>query len=104
MKAPDKCQYCGAKRRNGGLFRDSPHHDYVEFKCGSKLDDEHAESHLCTGNQRDQLLARVKRLEEFVRDCRDNWDCDEDGHTHGTGCRACAAKALLCSQSKEAKP
>jgi hypothetical protein len=34
-------------------------------------------------------------LVEFARDCRDNWDCDEDAHRHGTTCRKCAAAEVL---------
>ena len=37
----------------------------------------------------------IESLQEFVRDCRDNWDCDEDAHKHGTPCRSCEAKKLL---------
>lgn len=38
---------------------------------------------------------RIAELESFVRDVRDNWDCDEDAHRHGTRCRACEAAKLL---------
>ncbi len=34
-------------------------------------------------------------LEDFVRECRDNFDCDEDAHKHHTFCRACEAAKLL---------
>ena len=38
--------------------------------------------------------ARVAALEDFVRDVRDNYDCDRDAHTHNTRCRACEAWKL----------
>lgn len=37
----------------------------------------------------------IESLQEFVRDCRDNWDCDEDAHRYNTPCRSCEAKKLL---------
>lgn len=42
-----------------------------------------------------RLLARVNELEEFVRDIRDNYDCDADAHRYHTRCRACEADKLL---------
>ena len=43
----------------------------------------------------EQLQAEVEKLKIFVRECAENYDCDEDAHTHFTTCRACEAKALL---------
>jgi len=37
----------------------------------------------------------IQRLSTFARECRDNWDCDTDAHTHGTLCRACEAVRVL---------
>ncbi len=37
----------------------------------------------------------INDLEEFARDIRDNYDCDEDGHRHNTGCRACDASNIV---------
>lgn len=34
-------------------------------------------------------------LQEFARDIRDNWDCDEDAHRYGTRCRCCEAEKIL---------
>ena len=31
----------------------------------------------------------------FLKDIRDNYDCDEDAHTYGTRCRCCEAEKLL---------
>lgn len=45
--------------------------------------------------ERDAALAEVERLKGFVRDCRDNWDCDSDAHKYGTKCRACEAGKLI---------
>ena len=42
-----------------------------------------------------QIRRERAQLKDFVRDCRDNWDCDSDGHKNQTGCRACEAKRLL---------
>lgn len=48
---------------------------------------------------------RLAELEDFARDCRDNWDCDEDAHRLDTRCRACAAGKLLpASVGGEALP
>jgi len=47
--------------------------------------------------------ASYEQLEEFVRDCRDNWDCDKDSHTCGTLCRACEAEKLLGPKGEEDK-
>ena len=50
------------------------------------------------------LRDRVDELEEFVMDCRDNWDCDEDAHTHGTRCRVCEAEKLVRKSESECGP
>jgi hypothetical protein len=42
-----------------------------------------------------QQQARIADLENFIRDIRDNWDCDEDAHQHGTRCRCCEAERLM---------
>lgn len=41
------------------------------------------------------LAAEIERLRAFARNIRDNFDCDEDAHKHGTMCRACSARDLL---------
>ncbi|MHA2427578.1 MAG: hypothetical protein ACXADB_06110 [Candidatus Hermodarchaeia archaeon] len=33
----------------------------------------------------------------FLKDISDNYDCDIDGHTHGSACRSCEANAILRS-------
>jgi hypothetical protein len=40
---------------------------------------------------------RVQVLESFVKEVRDNYDCDQDAHKYqdGRGCRCCEATALL---------
>jgi hypothetical protein len=48
------------------------------------------------------LKERIKQLEEFVRSCADNFDCDHDSHKWSTQCRACDAQRLI--NAKEAKP
>lgn len=48
------------------------------------------------------LRAHIKRLEEFVRSCANNFDCDNDAHKWSTQCRACDAQRLI--DAKEAKP
>lgn len=45
---------------------------------------------------------RIKQLEEFVRSCADNFDCDHFAHEWSTQCRACDAQRLI--DAKEAKP
>ena len=42
-----------------------------------------------------RIAARVKKLEQFVNECRDDFDCDQDAHRYGTTCRACAAAELM---------
>jgi len=42
-----------------------------------------------------EARARIRQLEQFIRNVRDNYDCDSDGHKYNTGCRVCEAKALL---------
>lgn len=39
--------------------------------------------------------AEVERLRGVLRNVRDNYDCDEDAHRHGTICRRCDARAAL---------
>ena len=46
-----------------------------------------------------KLLSRIKELEAFVVDVRDNYDCDADAHRYGTTCRACAAEKLMSKES-----
>jgi hypothetical protein len=38
-----------------------------------------------------EMAARLAAAEGLLRDFATNWDCDEDGHKYGTGCRACHA-------------
>lgn len=38
---------------------------------------------------------------DFIRDIAINWDCDEDGHKHNTGCRKCSAAELLYDLTKQ---
>jgi len=39
---------------------------------------------------------RIAELESFVRDVRDNYDCDTGANgSHPSYCRCCCAKALL---------
>lgn len=44
-----------------------------------------------------KLKARVEELEEFARDCRDNYDHSSDAHKHNNllSCRVCKAEKLL---------
>ena len=42
-----------------------------------------------------QFKFELAQLKEFARECRDNWDHDEDAHKYKTLCRACVAKNLL---------
>jgi len=46
--------------------------------------------------QRAENHKRIQELNEFVRDVRDNWDCDMGANgAHHSHCRACEAKKLL---------
>lgn len=36
-----------------------------------------------------------KREKDFIRDCAENFDCDNDAHVFGTLCRKCEAKEIL---------
>ncbi len=37
----------------------------------------------------------VKSLLSFIREIKDNWDCDEDSHKYNTICRCCDAEKTL---------
>jgi hypothetical protein len=37
----------------------------------------------------------VKLLIDFVKDCANNWDCDNDSHKYNTPCRMCDAQKVL---------
>ena len=37
---------------------------------------------------------KLKEYREFIRDIRDNYDCDSNAHKYGTPCRACDAAKL----------
>lgn len=43
---------------------------------------------------RDMLLKAI-RLEEFLKTCSDDFDCDHDAHVWGTFCRTCVADSVL---------
>ena len=45
--------------------------------------------------------SRLALLEEFARDCRDNYDCDSDSHKYDTRCRACEAAKVLDAEIKK---
>ena len=47
-----------------------------------------------------KLAERVAKLEDFARECRDNFDCDSDGHRYNVYCRSCEAKQVLEITSK----
>lgn len=57
----------------------------------------------CKVETTDEQIARLQReakaldadVRRFIRDVATNWDHDEDGHRYQTGCRVCAAEALL---------
>jgi len=55
--------------------------------------------HAFNDNERKDILrdmaAKVSNMEDFIKDCRDDFDCDKDAHKYGTMCRACAALRLL---------
>lgn len=40
-------------------------------------------------------VSYIESLESFVRDIRDNFDCDSDAHKYGTTCRCCEAMAVI---------
>jgi len=62
---------------------------YAESRSG---DDE-----LCSISYRTarEACAEIARLREALRDFRDNFDCDNNAHRHGTTCRCCTARAAL---------
>lgn len=41
------------------------------------------------------LAKDAEALEAFVKNCRDNYDHEEDAHKYGTLCRCCEAEKLL---------
>ena len=40
-------------------------------------------------------LEKLTAFTAFVKDIRDNYDCDSDAHKYGTWCRCCQAAALI---------
>jgi hypothetical protein len=42
-----------------------------------------------------RLRGDRKKLVDYVRDMRDNYDCDADSHRYNTPCRVCEARELL---------
>lgn len=46
--------------------------------------------HACDCRER-----KFAEMAEFIRDVRDNYDCDEAAHRHGTRCRCCEAAKIL---------
>jgi hypothetical protein len=59
---------------------------------------EEAQKDICSNTA--AYSARVRTLEEALREVRDNWDCDEDAHKHGTRCRCCVARSALAGEGK----
>lgn len=56
--------------------------------------------HICAeaaldGLRAQERLASAEAAIAFAGECRDNWDCDADAHTHGTLCRVCEAARVL---------
>lgn len=37
----------------------------------------------------------LNKAKKFLKDIKDNYDCDQDSHKYNTGCRACEAEKLL---------
>lgn len=42
-----------------------------------------------------QANERIHKLEKALKNVRDNYDCDDYAHKHGTICRSCDAKEAL---------
>lgn len=68
---------------------------YYSFECL------HAEIQVAErrGDKIVSLRLRVRELEKFAKDVRDNYDCDADAHKHGTPCRKCEAEKVLFPRS-----
>lgn len=91
-----RCAHCGLEFTCG---------DCITFTCPKCRANGHRglwlECEVCQRERKVQdealLRARIAELEAFVRDCRDNWDCDEASHKYrgGHDCRACNAERLL---------
>jgi len=48
----------------------------------------HAKQTMCSEDE-------IKPLLSFLREIKDNWDCDEDAHRYNTTCRCCNAEKTL---------
>ena len=72
-------------RTAGGALRDEPY-ERLPALAGELL---------IAAMRLEEMHARIKQLEEFVRDVATNYDCDADGHRYNTGCRCCEAEGLL---------
>ncbi len=40
-------------------------------------------------------MARINKMEKFIKNIGEDYDCDMDGHRYNTGCRKCEARDLL---------
>ena len=49
------------------------------------------------------IAKRVKALEDFAEDIRDNYDCDADAHKYKTTCRRCTAEKVLKDEKDNSK-
>ena len=47
------------------------------------------------------LREALSRVRSLLVDIRDHWDCNEDGHRYGTGCRSCDATTILSVLDEE---
>jgi hypothetical protein len=42
-----------------------------------------------------RLTEELEKFQDFARDIRDNYDCDNDAHRYNTRCRCCEAEKLI---------
>lgn len=98
-----RCNNCGSEfdeeRIEHYLETDDPESDYIghcpvcwgiDVAAISIIGPEAIRAEART-EYRVELDAYIRTLRNF----RDNWDCDDDAHAHGTTCRACEAADVL---------
>ena len=49
----------------------------------------------CEQGKNKYSVEEVEPLLSFIRDVKDDWDCDNDSHKYGTSCRCCDAEKTL---------
>jgi hypothetical protein len=63
--------------------------------AGHRLKDLFEQAKEMENQQQGYSEEKVKPLLSFIREIKENWDCDEDSHKYNTICRCCDAEKTL---------